>query len=89
MTDLIAATDGDPATTAAYTEIRTELARLVPEKMSARAPAPTQPPAAAPSGRGNRPFRVDMRLATDATGEIYILTKSDGMVRRIVNIENR
>lgn len=84
MADLIAATDGNPATTAAYTEIRTELMRLVTGKIAARTPAPTPPPAA-PSG--GRPFRVDMRLATDAAGEIYILTKSDGMVRRVVSIQ--
>jgi hypothetical protein len=85
MADLIAATDGNPTTTAAYTEIKTELTRLVTEKITARTPAPTQPPAAAPSG--GRPFRVDMRLATDEAGEIYILTKSDGMVRRVVSIK--
>jgi hypothetical protein len=30
------------------------------------------------------PGRVDMRLVVDASGEIYILTKSDGMIRAVV-----
>jgi Glucose / Sorbosone dehydrogenase len=35
---------------------------------------------------GPRPLRVEVRLATDEAGEIYILTKSDGLIRRVVNI---
>jgi hypothetical protein len=27
---------------------------------------------------------VDMRLVVDASGEIYILTKSDGIIRTVV-----
>jgi Glucose / Sorbosone dehydrogenase len=30
------------------------------------------------------PGRVDMRLVVDSSGEIYILTKSDGMIRAVV-----
>jgi hypothetical protein len=30
--------------------------------------------------------RVEVRLATDEAGEIYILTKSDGLIRRVVSI---
>ena len=37
---------------------------------------------AAVSGRG----RVDMRLAEDAAGELYVLTKSDGMIRQVVGL---
>jgi hypothetical protein len=84
MADLIAATDGNPTTIAAYTEIKTELPRLVAEKIQARVPAPAQP-ASAPA-TGPRAIRIDMRLATDEAGEIFILTKSDGMVRRVVSI---
>jgi hypothetical protein len=85
MADLTAATDGNPTTTAPYSEIKTDLLRLVEEKIKVRAPTPA--PAAAPPGGRTFPFRVDMRLATDAAGEIYILTKSDGMVRRIAGIQ--
>jgi hypothetical protein len=30
--------------------------------------------------------RVDMRLAMDANGELYILSKSDGMIRAVVGV---
>ena len=32
------------------------------------------------AGRG----RVDLRLAVDNDGELYILTKSDGMIRKVI-----
>ena len=60
---------------------------------------PTGPPAAPPAGAGRpggagpggppagpRPLRVEIRLATDEAGEIYILTKSDGLIRRVVSV---
>ena len=84
VADLTAATDGNPITTAVYTEIRTELPRLVAEKIQARTPAAAQAPA--PAATGARPIRIDMRLATDEAGEIYLMTKSDGMVRRLASI---
>jgi hypothetical protein len=34
------------------------------------------------SGRG----RVDVRFAVDDDGEVYVLTKSDGMIRRIIGV---
>jgi hypothetical protein len=44
-------------------------------------------PAAGPGrGRGPAQLRLELRLATDAAGEIYLLTKSDGSIRRITNI---
>ncbi len=55
------------------------------------APAPGQG-MGRPGGPGTglagapRPFRVELRLATDEAGEIYILTKSDGLIRRVVSI---
>lgn len=91
MADLEAATDGDPATLAKFGEIKTDLAMLVQQKMAARTPATLAAPlsTAANGERPTppRPFRIDMRLATDSSGEIYVLTKSDGMVRRISSIE--
>jgi hypothetical protein len=134
MTDLIAATDGNPTTLAAYSEITTTLRPLVEERVrlnpnpppagfgagrrggagAPAAPPPTTPtsppatgaapapttsapaPAAAPAaGRpggpgagpgGPRPLRVELRIATDAAGEIYILTKADGFIRRVTSI---
>lgn len=95
MSDLVAATDGNPTTLAPYAEIRTSLATLVPERIRANAPpagsAPEAGRAGGPgAGRGGpaaqRPLRIEVRLATDEAGEIYILTKSDGSIRRIENI---
>jgi hypothetical protein len=92
MADLVAATDGNPTTLAAYTEITTNLPTLVQERLRAN---PPPPPPAPPGGRaggpgggpaGPRPLRIELRIATDEAGEIYILTKSDGLIRRVVNI---
>jgi hypothetical protein len=82
MSALRAATDGDPATLAAYTEIGTDLAATVLKRALARSSPGASPPPAIPDT-----FRVDMRLAVDSDGEIYVLTKSDGMIRRIESIE--
>jgi glucose/arabinose dehydrogenase len=95
MADLIKATDGDPTTLASFSEIKTDLPQLALARASTRWPTPPAgtPPAAAPAppgGRGgfpSRPPRVDMRLATDSDGEIYVTTKSDGVIRRIESIE--
>jgi hypothetical protein len=43
----------------------------------------TLPGAAAVSGKG----RVDMRFAEDNDGELYVLTKSDGMIRQVVGFK--
>ena len=43
----------------------------------------TAPGGAAPAPR---PMRVELRIATDEAGEIYILTKSDGLVRRVTSV---
>ena len=84
MTDLAAATDGNPATMAPYAEITTNLSTLVQERIDATAPAAGAAPAVAATGP--RPMRVELRVATDEAGEIYILTKSDGLIRRVVSI---
>ena len=34
--------------------------------------------------RVSGPHRADVRLAVDAAGELYIYSKSDGMIRRVV-----
>ena len=39
----------------------------------------------AQAGRG----RVDLRFAVDNDGELYILTKSDGMIRKVVGAKSR
>lgn len=93
--DLLAATDGNPTTLAPYAEIKTDVAQLAVARAATRtmAPAgavPPAPPAAAPGGRGGlpaRPPRIDLRLATDRDGEIYVMTKSDGVIRRIESLD--
>ena len=97
MADLITATDGNPTTMAPYAEIRTNLHTLALERRSVREAAEPPPPPAPPraggpaGGRGRGPMtprapRVELRIATDEAGEIYILTKSDGSIRRVVSI---
>jgi hypothetical protein len=94
MTDLIAATDGNPTTLAAYSEITTTLPALVQERVRLN-PNPPPPgfgagrpggPGGGPAG-GPRPLRVELRIATDEAGEIYILSKADGFIRRITSIK--
>ena len=94
MADLIAATDGNPTTVAPYAEITTTLPTLVQERVTANLPAAgpatgrTGGPGAAPAGAAMAPraLRVELRIATDEAGEIYILTKSDGLIRRVMSI---
>ena len=118
MADLIAATDGNPTTLAAYSEITTNLPTLVQERIrrmrlrlarlrAACAPATggcasgrtgchqrqrldprlgVRVDLVGPEVAADRALRVELRIATDEAGEIYILTKSDGFIRRVVNI---
>jgi mono/diheme cytochrome c family protein len=79
--DVLAADDGKPATVARIHEMDAGLRRLVEETYRARGGrGEGLPGAAAVSGRG----RVDLRFAVDNDGELYILTKSDGMIRKVV-----
>jgi len=79
--DVLAADDGRAATVAQTHEMDTGLRRLVEETYRARGGrGEGLPGTAAVSGRG----RVDFRFAVDNDGELYILTKSDGMIRKVV-----
>ena len=81
MADVLAADDGNPATVAPIHEVDAGLRRLVEETFRARGgKGDALPGTAAVAGRG----RVDMRFAEDNAGELYILTKSDGMIRQVV-----
>jgi hypothetical protein len=55
--------------------------RVLPTMANATTP-PRTDPEGIPYGGG----RVDLRLAVDAEGEVYVLTKSDGMIRKITAI---
>ena len=79
--DVLAADDGNPATVAPIHEIDAGLRRLVEGSYRARGGmGEALPGAGAISGRG----RVDMRFAVDDAGELYVLTKADGMIRKVV-----
>ncbi len=81
--DVLRADDGDPASLAATHQVDAGLRKLVEETFRARgAQGETLPGAAGVSGRG----RVDVRLAEDADGELYVLTKSDGAIRQVVGL---
>lgn len=83
MADVLRADDGNPATVAPIHELDTGLRRLVEETFRARGgQGESLPGAAAVSGRG----RVDVRFAEDGDGELYLLTKSDGMLRQVVGV---
>jgi mono/diheme cytochrome c family protein len=83
MADVLRADDGDATTIAPIHELDTGLRRLVEETFRARGgQGDALPGAGAVSGRG----RVDVRFAEDNAGELYLLTKSDGMIRQVVGI---
>jgi hypothetical protein len=80
MADVLRADDGDPETLAPLHELETSLRRMVEETFHLRGARGASLPGAAPvSGRG----RVDLRFAEDSAGELYVLTKSDGMIRQV------
>jgi mono/diheme cytochrome c family protein len=79
--DVLAADDGKPTTVAPIYEMDAGLRRLTEEKFRARGgQGEALPGMGMIAGRG----RVDLRFAVDNDGELYILTKSDGMIRKVV-----
>ena len=82
--DVLAADDGNPLTLAAIHEIDTRLRQLTEETYRKRGgTGEAVPGMGAVAGRG----RVDLRFATDNDGELYVLTKSDGMIRKVVGAQ--
>ena len=74
-------TTANPETVAPIHEMDTGLRGLVEQVYRARGGKGAELPGAAQiSGRG----RVDLRFAVDDAGELYILTKPDGMIRKVV-----
>ena len=79
--DVLAADDGNPTTVAPIHEMDADLRRLTEEKFRERGgQGEALPGMGMVAGRG----RVDLRFAVDNDGELYILTKSDGMIRKVV-----
>ena len=77
------ADDGDPTTLAPMHELDAGLRRLVEETFRARG-GQRRDAAGRRGGVGPRP--VDVRFAEDSAGELYVLTKSDGMIRQVVGL---
>lgn len=82
MADVLAAADTDAATLAPLHELEAGLRALTEATMRARG-GQALPGAAAVSGKG----RVDLRLTEDADGELYVLTKSDGVIRSVTALK--
>jgi len=79
--DVLAADDGNPTTVAPIQEMDVDMRRITEESFRKRGgKGEALPGFGAIAGRG----RVDLRFATDNDGELYILTKSDGMIRKVV-----
>jgi mono/diheme cytochrome c family protein len=84
MADVLRADDGVAATLAPLHELDGGLRRIAEDTFRLRGGrGEALPGAAAVAGRG----RVDMRFAEDNDGELYILTKSDGMIRQVVGLK--
>jgi len=85
---MLAADDGDPKTMAAMHEVRVAWSKEIYRTMApineiayhARGGKAEHLPGA---GRV-RGGRSDIRLAMDRAGELYIMTKSDGVIRSVV-----
>ncbi len=81
LPDVFAADDGKPETLAPFHEIAWNIRELAETAFQERGgEGVALPGGGRVSGRG----RVDIRFAVDDEGEVYVLTKSDGMIRRIV-----
>ena len=84
MKDVLAADDGNPLTLAPLHELGTQLRALSEETYRKRSGLNTGLPGrGAIAGAG----RIDLRLAEDSNGELYVLTKGDGMIRALVSVE--
>lgn len=82
--DVLAADDGDPATVAPFYELTTNLRAISEETYKKRGgKQPSLPGRSAVAGAG----RIDLRLAEDNEGELYVLTKGDGMIRTVVSVK--
>ena len=81
VSEVLAAEDGNPTTVAPIHEVDTDLRRIVETAYRERGGRdPALPGFGRVSGRG----RVDVRFAADNNGELYLLTKADGVIRTVV-----
>jgi mono/diheme cytochrome c family protein/glucose/arabinose dehydrogenase len=81
--EVLAADDDKATTVAPIHEMETDLRRLTEAKFRERGGrGESLPGMSMLAGRG----RVDVRFAVDNAGELYVLTKADGMIRRVVGV---
>ena len=85
--EVLAADDGNPTTLAPIYEMDAGLRRLTEETYRARGGKGEALPGMGAHG-GPRP-RGPSICAVDNDGELYILTKSDGMIRKVVGANGR
>lgn len=84
MSEILAADDDNPLTMAPIHELKTQLRTLVEETYKRRGGrAEGLPGRGAVAGAG----RLDIRLAEDNDGELYLLSKGDGMIREFISVE--
>jgi len=84
MKEVLAADDGNPLSLAPIHELGTRLRSLSEETYRRRGgPDAGLPGRGAVAGRG----RIDLRLAEDNEGELYVLTKGDGMIREVRSVK--
>lgn len=81
--DVLSADDGNPTTVAPIQEFEPELRGLVEKTYRARGGRGDIIPGV---GRISGVGRVDVRLAEDNDGELYLLTKTDGVIRKVVGV---
>jgi hypothetical protein len=96
--EMLAADDGKPETTAEMHEISIRWKApndpdAVPQVSPTMRPVVTagyearrRAEPSAPAGRV--PGRADIRLSVDAAGELYVVSKTDGMIRAVVGAES-
>jgi mono/diheme cytochrome c family protein len=77
---VLAADDGNPSTLATIHEMDAGLRQLTGETYRRRGGKGDALPG---FGAQSGPGRVDLRFGVDHDGELYILTKSDGMIRKV------
>lgn len=84
MKDILAADDGNPQTMAPLHELNAGIRALSEQAYQRRGgKGPVLPGRGAVAGAG----RIDLRLAEDSNGELYVLTKGDGMIRTMVSVK--
>lgn len=81
---ILQADDNNPMTVAQIFELNTDIRKFSEETYKKRGGLNSGLPGrAAVAGAG----RVDMRLAEDSDGELYFLTKGDGMIRKAIRLK--